>query len=307
MTTIIENDWNIYFQQASRCGWKEEHFNLVINYFLDNPDRIPYHASWDKKKTVRDLVSELVKSCPCFFESAREMWGIEYASNSVLPIRLQLVLLAMWDDLCSILNPVSSYDTALDPGAAELIGKRLLFGLVLDPDSDVGRCVLEFLPGKKGKLWDNAEEAAAAGHLHLVQSLCTGAMWQSRDGRRALRSSAVRAGRLKVLMWLCENMEIECDRQTANLACRFGQLRVLIWLHENGISCDVSPRSVYAEGLGMDRECLIFLYTKGILQDMHQVLRCTKTGFPFPPPRTSIILDGADQSAVSLPLTTEID
>ena len=195
------------------------------------------------------------------------MWGIEHASSTVLNVRLTFVLVAMWGDLCSILNPVSTYVTSLDPEAAEVIGKRLLFGLVLDPDSDEGKCVLEFLPGKKGKFWNNASEAAAAGHLYLVQSLCEGVSWQSDEGRSALRSSAVRAGRLNVLVWLCENLKIVCDRETANLACRFGRLRVLLWLHENGVSCDVNSASVFRYGLGTDRECLTFLYTKGVLHD----------------------------------------
>ena len=44
----------------------------------------------------------------------------------------------------------------------EVIGRHLLFELVLS-GGDLGECVMSFLAGKKGKNWDDANAAAAAG------------------------------------------------------------------------------------------------------------------------------------------------
>ena len=118
---------------------------------------------------------------------------------------------------------VTTSETSL-PISAELIGRRFLFGLIFS-GGDVGKHILTFIPGKKGKEWEDGNEAACSGHLHLVKWL-----WEKgiRSDHRGAESAA-RNGHLVTLKWL-HKQDIWCTTRGADDAAVYGDLVILKWL-----------------------------------------------------------------------------
>jgi hypothetical protein len=136
---------------------------------------------------------------------------------------------------------VTTSETSL-PISAELIGRRFLFGLIFS-GGDVGKHILTFIPGKKGKEWEDGNEAACSGHLHLVKWL-----WEKgiRSDHRGAESAAGN-GHLVTLKWL-HKQDIWCTTRGADDAAVYGDLVILKWLDKQDIRCSFLGANYAAEG-----------------------------------------------------------
>ena len=175
----------------------------------------------------------------------------------------------IYDDLTpSEIEQIDSIAT-LRREECEKTGRKLLFDFALC-DSDLGRYFMEFVPGKKGKHW-SPDDAAAAGHLFLVQSLHMRGLQCTPTGA----NDAAKFGRLDVLKWLHNCTTVAFSTETANTACRWGNLDVLIWLHSKGVDCDVN---VDVDALGFHFNTLSWLVRKRLL-NLETMWRRICTGY----------------------------
>ena len=112
-------------------------------------------------------------------------------------------------------------------------GKKLLFDIAMS-DTDLGRYLLEFVPGKKGKYWYSINEAAAAGHFHIVKSL------QDRDatGRKLLFDIALSNTKIgENVMEFLPGIQGK-DWWSANYAAAAGHLHLVQSLYKRGFKVD---------------------------------------------------------------------
>ena len=136
--------------------------------------------------------------------------------------------------------------------------KDFVFGILFNPNSDVGDIILSFVPGRKGS-WFVESTAARAGHMYLLLHLHrvlinypmgqmsheNGRFYQTLWGRavelsdvkefsKLVMVNAIKGGQLHVLQWVHFYLW-NCGQEEANVAALYNRLEILQWMKGFGI------------------------------------------------------------------------